>query len=74
MVAATLADAEREHVLGALHETGWVVGGPNAAAARLGSKRSTPLQKMQRLGISRPESPRSPGRFGAAEQVGHLLP
>ena len=24
----TLADAEREHILGALRETGWVLGGP----------------------------------------------
>ena len=39
--AVTLADAEREHILGALRETGWVVGGPKGAAARLGMKRST---------------------------------
>jgi len=51
----TLADAEREHILGALGETGWVVGGPKGAAARLGMKRSTLLKKMQKLGISRPE-------------------
>src|SRR5438045_2794837 len=36
----TLADAEREHILGVLHETDWVLGGPNGAAARLGMKRS----------------------------------
>ena len=29
--AVTLADAEREHILGALRETGWVVGGPKGA-------------------------------------------
>ena len=28
----TLADAEREHILSALRETGWVVGGPKGAA------------------------------------------
>jgi formate hydrogenlyase transcriptional activator len=39
--AVTLADAEREHLLGALRETGWVVGGPKGAAARLGMKRTT---------------------------------
>ncbi len=55
MAAVTLADAEREHILGALRETGWVVGGPKGAAARLGMKRSTLLKKMQRLGISRPK-------------------
>jgi formate hydrogenlyase transcriptional activator len=52
---STLADAEREHILGILGETGWVVGGPNGAAARLGLKRSTLQKKMKKLGISRPE-------------------
>jgi formate hydrogenlyase transcriptional activator len=53
--AVTLADAEREHILGALRETGWVVGGPKGAAARLGMKRSTLYKKMKKLGISRLE-------------------
>jgi formate hydrogenlyase transcriptional activator len=51
----TLADAEREHILGALHESGWVLGGPKGAAAQLGMKRSTLRWKMKRLGISRPD-------------------
>ena len=51
----TLADAEREHILGALRETGGVVGGPKGAAARLGMKRSMLYWKMKKLGISRPE-------------------
>jgi DNA-binding NtrC family response regulator len=51
----TLAEAEREHILSALHETGWVVGGPKGAAARLGMKRSLLYWKMKQLGISRPE-------------------
>ena len=50
----TLADAERDHILGVLRETGWVLGGPNGAAARLGMKRSTLQSKMKKLGISRP--------------------
>ena len=50
----TLADAEREHILGVLRETGWVVGGPKGAALRLGMKRSTLQKKMKKLGISRP--------------------
>jgi formate hydrogenlyase transcriptional activator len=53
--AVTLADAEREHILGALRETGWVLGGPEGAAARLGMKRSTLYKKMKKLGISRVE-------------------
>ena len=52
---STLADAEREHILSALRETGWVVGGPKGAAARLGMKRSMLYWKMKKLGISRPE-------------------
>ena len=51
----TLADAEREHILGALRETGWVMGGSKGAAARLGMKRSTLYKKMQKLGIRRLE-------------------
>jgi formate hydrogenlyase transcriptional activator len=49
----TLAEAEREHVLGALRETGWVVGGPKGAAARLRMKRSMLYGRMEKLGISR---------------------
>ncbi len=52
-VAVTLADAEREHILEALRETGGVLGGPEGAAARLGMKRSTLYKKMKKLGISR---------------------
>jgi formate hydrogenlyase transcriptional activator len=51
--AVSLADAEREHILGALRETGGVLGGPEGAAARLGMKRSTLYKKMKKLGISR---------------------
>jgi formate hydrogenlyase transcriptional activator len=51
----TLADAERDHILNVLRETGWVVGGPKGAGARLGMKRSTLQWKMKKLGISRPQ-------------------
>ena len=54
-VAVTLADAEREHIVAALRETGWVVGGPKGAAARLGMKRSLLYWKIKKLGISRTE-------------------
>src|SRR5262249_4685008 len=37
--SVTLVDAERDHILGALRQTGWIVGGPKGAAARLGMKR-----------------------------------
>jgi formate hydrogenlyase transcriptional activator len=52
--AGTLADAERDHILGVLRETEWVLGGPNGAAARLGMKRTTLQSKMKKLHISRP--------------------
>ena len=50
----TLADAEREHILGALRESDWVLGGPKRAAARLGMARSTLHWRMKKLGLSRP--------------------
>lgn len=53
---ATLNDAEREHILAALKQTNWVIGGPSGAAARLGMKRTTLISRMQKLGIERPGS------------------
>jgi formate hydrogenlyase transcriptional activator len=52
--AATLAEAEREHILAVLRETKWRIGGPSGAAARLGLKRTTLQSKMRKLGIKRP--------------------
>jgi formate hydrogenlyase transcriptional activator len=51
---ATLETAEREHILRALQEAQWVIGGESGAAARLGMKRTTLQSKMQKLSISRP--------------------
>ncbi len=53
--ARTLAEAEREHILQALRDVDWVVGGPDGAAARLGVKRTTLLDKMRRHRVSRPQ-------------------
>ena len=49
----SMKDAQRKHILQALAETNWVVGGPKGAAARLGLQRTTLMAMMQRLGISR---------------------
>jgi formate hydrogenlyase transcriptional activator len=49
----TLADAERDHILNALRESHWVVGGAAGAAARLGLKRTTLISKMRKRGVSR---------------------
>jgi formate hydrogenlyase transcriptional activator len=51
---SSLAEAERDHIVRILRETGWVLGGPNGAAARLAMKRTTLQSKMKKLGISRP--------------------
>jgi formate hydrogenlyase transcriptional activator len=49
--ARTLAEAEREHILEVLKQTGWLVGGLRGAAARLGLPRTTLVYKMRKLGI-----------------------
>jgi formate hydrogenlyase transcriptional activator len=52
--ALTLEGMEREHILQALEESEWVIGGRSGAAARLGLKRTTLVSTMRRLGIVRP--------------------
>jgi len=52
--ATTLIDSERALILRALEAAGWMIGGRDGAAARLGLKRTTLIYKMQRHGISRP--------------------
>jgi len=51
--SVTLAESERDHILNALRESNWVVGGTTGAAARLGVKRTTLISKMQKRGLSR---------------------
>ena len=51
---STLEQAEREHILRALSETKWVIGGAAGAAVRLGMKRTTLQSLMRKLGIARP--------------------
>jgi formate hydrogenlyase transcriptional activator len=50
----TLRDSERMLVLQALQTTGWVIGGPNGAAVKLGLERTTLIRRMKKLGIERP--------------------
>jgi formate hydrogenlyase transcriptional activator len=61
----TLAEAERDHILDALENTGWMIGGYSGAAARLGLARTTLIYKMQKLGIE----PRQRKRARASRQV-----
>jgi formate hydrogenlyase transcriptional activator len=48
---STLEEAEREHVVRALRESNWVIGGPHGAAARLGMKRTTLAYRIRKLNI-----------------------
>jgi transcriptional regulator with GAF, ATPase, and Fis domain len=45
--------AEHAHMLAAVQQANWVIGGPSGAAARLGMKRTTLISWMQKLGITR---------------------
>jgi len=49
-----LKEVERTLILQTVEAAGWMIGGPEGAAARLGLKRTTLLYKMKRLGINRP--------------------
>jgi len=58
-VPTTLVDSERALILRTLEASGWVIGGRDGAAARLGLKRTTLIYKMQRHGIARPSLDRN---------------
>jgi len=49
-----LEAVERDHIMRVLRETGWVIGGPTGAAARLGLNRTTLNHRLRKLGITRP--------------------
>jgi len=70
----TLVDSERALILRTLDAAGWVIGGRDGAAARLGLKRTTLIYKMQRHGISRPSLPRSVGLMEPPVQTSGPLP
>jgi transcriptional regulator with PAS, ATPase and Fis domain len=55
---ASLAEAERAHILAVLEDCGWKVSGKGNAADRLGLRRSTLQYRMSKLGIARPGAPR----------------
>jgi formate hydrogenlyase transcriptional activator len=66
----TFTDSARAVILQALQATGWVVGGPSGAAARLGLKRTTLIAKMKKLGISRPDFISNAGQPGEDKDRG----
>ena len=58
----TLEDAERDHILRALQQTGWVIGGTQGAAVRLGMKHTLLVSTIRRLGIVPPKPQASASR------------
>ena len=54
--SATLSDCMRSIILRTLEDTGWMIGGPEGAAARLGLPRTSLISKMKKLGVARPRS------------------
>jgi transcriptional regulator with GAF, ATPase, and Fis domain len=70
----TLADSERALILRTLDAAGWVIGGRDGAAARLGLKRTTLIYKMQRHGISRPSFDSNLEMTGRPLQAAGLVP
>jgi formate hydrogenlyase transcriptional activator len=50
-------ESDRIRILRALETTGWRVGGPGGAAARLGLNRTTLIARMKKHGIFRPPVP-----------------
>jgi transcriptional regulator with GAF, ATPase, and Fis domain len=56
--SSKLKDIERALILQTLEASGWMIGGPEGAATRLGLKRTTLLYKMTKRGIFRPAQSR----------------
>jgi transcriptional regulator with GAF, ATPase, and Fis domain len=52
--STTLKEVGRALILQALEAAGWMIGGPDGAAVKLGLKRTTLIYKMKKLGIVRP--------------------
>jgi formate hydrogenlyase transcriptional activator len=68
----TFDDSTRALILQALREAGWVIGGSDGAAARLGLKRTTLIAKMKKLGIARPGEQRR-HKFAQREPEGRAV-
>jgi transcriptional regulator with GAF, ATPase, and Fis domain len=52
--STALKEVGRALILQALEAAGWMIGGPEGAAVKLGLKRTTLIYKMKNLGIVRP--------------------
>src|ERR1700752_1925469 len=65
----TFLESQRALILQALEATGWVIGGPLGAAARLGLKRKTLVSKMKKLGIYQPRRQRVMDEFNERSEL-----
>ena len=74
LTPTTLMDSERALILRTLEAAGWVIGGRDGAASRLGLKRTTLIYKMQRHGISRPSFVRNLEMTGPSMQAAGFVP
>jgi len=64
------SDSVRSLILRTLDDTGWVIGGPDGAAARLGLPRTSLISKMKKLGISRPRNRSGPNLITKRNESG----
>jgi transcriptional regulator with GAF, ATPase, and Fis domain len=60
--STTLRESERALILETLKAADWVIGGPGGAAAKLGLKRTTLINRMKKHAISRPGKGRDVAR------------
>jgi transcriptional regulator with GAF, ATPase, and Fis domain len=74
LTPTTLMDSERALILRTLEAAGWVIGGRDGAASRLGLKRTTLIYKMQRHGISRPSFVSNLEMTGPSMQAAGFVP
>jgi transcriptional regulator with GAF, ATPase, and Fis domain len=72
--SGTFSDSVRSLILRTLEDTGWLIGGPDGAAARLGLPRTSLISKMKKLGIWRPRSRNAPSTMAEESLAGPQLP
>src|ERR1700741_24840 len=65
----TFLESQPALILQSLEATGWVIGGPLGAAARLGLKRTTLVSKMKKLGIYQPRRQRVMDEFNKRSEL-----
>ena len=72
--SGTFSDSVRSLILRTLEDTGWLIGGADGAAARLGLPRTSLISKMKKLGISRPRIGNTPNTMAEESLARFQLP